>query len=76
VLRVQIPESKDGKPSRIFTRKETELQHVMEVLKRTGWRVKGPNGAAELLGVKPSTLYSMMNRLGIPTRQKKDGIST
>jgi transcriptional regulator with GAF, ATPase, and Fis domain len=53
-----------------------ERQHIVGVLEGTGWRIKGPNGAAEKLGLKPSTLYTKMNRLGIPTRQKKDGIPT
>ena len=29
------------------------------------WRIKGPNGAAAGLGLKPSTLYSRMKKLGI-----------
>jgi hypothetical protein len=37
-------------------------------------RIKGPSGAATMLGLKPSTLYSRMQKLGIPThRQKTDG---
>jgi formate hydrogenlyase transcriptional activator len=47
----------------------------MDVLSKTGWRIKGPNGAAALLGLKPSTLYSRMTKLGIPNRREKDGIS-
>jgi hypothetical protein len=33
--------------------------------------VKGPDGAAELLGLKPTTLFSKMKKLGLPTRSKK-----
>jgi transcriptional regulator with GAF, ATPase, and Fis domain len=65
VLEVQLPKTSRADPSRILTRREMEHQHVLEVLERTGWRVKGPDGAAERLGMKPTTLYSMMNRLGI-----------
>jgi transcriptional regulator with GAF, ATPase, and Fis domain len=65
VLDVQVPKTKGAERSRILTRKEMEYQHILEVLERTGWRVKGPNGAAEKLGMKPTTLYSMMSRLGI-----------
>jgi transcriptional regulator of acetoin/glycerol metabolism len=32
---------------------------------RTGWRVGGKDGAAELLGIGPSTLKSRMKALGI-----------
>jgi len=36
------------------------------VLQRTGGRIYGPGGAAELLAVKPSTLQSKMKKLGVP----------
>jgi len=47
-----------------------------KVLDRTNWRIKGPHGAAELLGLKPSTLYTKMNKLAIPTSRNKDAIPT
>jgi transcriptional regulator with GAF, ATPase, and Fis domain len=34
-------------------------------LKETSWRVSGKKGAAELLGLKPTTLESRMKKLGI-----------
>ena len=40
-------------------------KHIIEVLNRTNWRIRGKNGAAEILGIKPSTLESRMARLGI-----------
>ncbi len=49
----------------------TEEQHIRTVLERTGWRIKGSGGAAELLGVKPSTLYAKMKKLGVPSRRQK-----
>jgi len=70
VLDVRVPKTRVVERSRILTRKEMEVQHILEVLERTGWRVKGPNGAAEKLGMKPTTLYSMMNRLGISRHPK------
>jgi transcriptional regulator with GAF, ATPase, and Fis domain len=36
------------------------------VLKVTQNQIKGPGGAAELLDLNPSTLYSRMKKLGIP----------
>ena len=39
--------------------------HIVQALEKSGWRVKGKNGAAEILGIKPTTLYSKMNRLDI-----------
>jgi formate hydrogenlyase transcriptional activator len=73
---VLLPRTEGAERSRTLTHREMERQHILGVLEGTGWRIKGPNGAAEKLGIKPSTLYSKMNRLGIPTRQKKDGIPT
>jgi formate hydrogenlyase transcriptional activator len=58
------------------TLKAVEHGHILSVLEKTGWRVKGPGGAAELLGMKPTTLYTTMQRLGIPPRNKKYDIPT
>jgi PAS domain S-box-containing protein len=44
---------------------EVERAHIVEVLKASGWRVKGLHGAAAALGLKPSTLFSRMKKLGI-----------
>jgi len=44
---------------------EVERSHIKDVLKKTSWRVSGKNGAAELLGMKPTTLDSRMKKLGI-----------
>ena len=38
---------------------------IESVLQRTAWRVGGKGGAAEVLGLKRSTLYSKMKKLGI-----------
>jgi len=54
--------------------KSVERQHILAVLEQTGGRVKGLGGAAEILGMKPTTLYTMMQRLGIPSRYSKGGI--
>lgn len=39
--------------------------HIVRALKLCGGRVYGPEGAARLLGLKPSTLQSKLRRLGI-----------
>ena len=46
-----------------------ERNHIIDVLGKTSWRVSGQKGAANLLGLKPSTLESRMKKLGI-TRPK------
>jgi len=45
-----------------------ERMHINSVLERTGWRIRGRNGAAEILGLKPTTLNSRMKKLGIRRR--------
>jgi transcriptional regulator with GAF, ATPase, and Fis domain len=42
-----------------------ERENLLVILKKANWKIKGPNGAAELLGVKPTTLFSRMKKMGI-----------
>jgi PAS domain S-box-containing protein len=44
---------------------DIERRHIVETLRVTAWRVEGSGGAAERLGMNPSTLRSRMKRLGI-----------
>jgi transcriptional regulator with GAF, ATPase, and Fis domain len=45
--------------------REMEKIHILESLRRCNWRVSGKGGAAELLDLPPTTLYSKMKKLGI-----------
>lgn len=45
---------------------DSTRSHMEGALRRAGGRVHGPGGAAELLGVNPSTLRSRMRKLNIP----------
>src|SRR5215472_13366927 len=47
----------------------SERADILRVLKETNGRVAGPNGAAQRLGVKRTTLISRMNKLGIDPRK-------
>ena len=62
--------------SQPVTLAEYEREHILRILERTKWHVKGPCGAAILLGLKPSTLYTRMRKLGIPNQHQRDGIRT
>ena len=42
-----------------------ERDNLMQVLEVANWKIGGPDGAAELLGVKPTTLLSRMDKWGI-----------
>jgi len=44
---------------------DIERRHIVSVLEGTSWRVAGKSGAAEVLGLKRSTLYSKMKKLRI-----------
>ena len=44
---------------------DVERAHILKTLLQTGWRVEGGNGAAQLLGINPSTLRARMKKLGI-----------
>jgi len=48
-----------------ITVEEHERQYILQVLEHTGWKVSGDQGAAQILGVKPTTLESRMKKLGI-----------
>ncbi len=43
----------------------TERAHILKVLRKTGWRIGGPSGAARILKLNPSTLRSRIKKLGI-----------
>ncbi len=49
------------------TMDELQRRYIMHVLEKTDGRIYGPNGAAEILGMKRSTLYTRMYKLGIRT---------
>jgi len=42
-----------------------ECENLFVVLQKTGWKIKGTDGAARLLGVKPTTLISRIKRMGL-----------
>jgi formate hydrogenlyase transcriptional activator len=48
-----------------ITLQDAERDHILKTLKQTRWVVAGPSGAAARLGMKRSTLYFRMQKLGI-----------
>lgn len=71
LARLREPERPSQEPT---TLAEVEYQHILSTLEKTGWRIKGPHGAAQRLGLKPGTLYSRMRKLGLPNRHQKDDL--
>jgi formate hydrogenlyase transcriptional activator len=54
-----------------ITLEDAERDHIRKTLEQTRWVVAGPNGAAARLGIKRSTLYFRMQKLGISRTEKK-----
>ena len=47
------------------TLEEVEQKQILAILSETRWRIEGRDGAAEILGLHPSTLRARMHKLGI-----------
>jgi transcriptional regulator with GAF, ATPase, and Fis domain len=62
---VSQPEAKDAEGA-LLTEvdvRELERRNTLRALEMAQWRVSGPNGAAKLLGVKPTTLADRIRKL-------------
>jgi len=44
---------------------DVEREHILDVLEHTRWRIRGGDGAADRLGLKPTTLETRMVKLGL-----------
>ena len=68
-LHVELPGARPGDagPTRLD---DAQRSHITRVLESTNWRIRGKDGAAELLGLKPTTLDYRMKRMGIPRRRE------
>jgi transcriptional regulator with GAF, ATPase, and Fis domain len=64
-LVVHPPKPPSSEAPDVRNLEDMERRHIVSVLERNGWRVGGKGGAAEVLGLKRSTLYSRMKKLGI-----------
>jgi PAS domain S-box-containing protein len=60
-----LPDNSRLADSRICTLAENEKKHIIKALKSTNWQIGGDSGAANLLGMKRTTLQSRMKKLGI-----------
>ncbi len=56
-------------PQGIETLDEAMRRHILKALEAAGGKIYGPNGAAALLGLKPTTLQSKMKKLGIQRQE-------
>jgi transcriptional regulator with GAF, ATPase, and Fis domain len=71
-LNVEIPKTNSANTiTSTLTLREMEIEHIRKVLENAGWKIRGKQGAAELLGMKPTTLETRMTKLGIIRPQNK-----
>jgi transcriptional regulator with GAF, ATPase, and Fis domain len=54
---------------------QVEREHLRQALQLCGWRIRGVGGAAERLGIKPTTLESRLKKLGIKRPHDASDIS-
>ena len=65
VFHADLPEAYETSQSVGQNLDEVERNHVCRVLKSTRWRIRGNGGAAEILGLKPTTLEARIKKLGV-----------
>jgi formate hydrogenlyase transcriptional activator len=70
-LSIEIPKTHNT-IQEALTLKEIEIRHIRRVLEAAAWKVRGKKGAAEILGMKPTTLETRMTKFGINRPTKKN----
>jgi formate hydrogenlyase transcriptional activator len=68
-LTIPVPRPSAAANKRSIKLVDVEREHIRGILEGTRWRIRGSGGAAELLGLKPTTLETRMAKLGL-TRPK------
>jgi len=73
-LEVELPNAAEMQtgPTRVSKQlSDVERDHIRSVVESSGWRIRGDGGAAEILGLKPTTLEARMKKLGITRTDAK-----
>lgn len=68
VFRAEIADVEEMCDPKLRRLDEMEIDHLRTVLQATRWRVRGQGGAAEILGLKPTTLEARMKKMGLSRR--------
>ena len=74
-LQVVLPRNAEAVRLKSMALEDVEREHILHVLERTRWRVRGKDGAAAMLRLKPTTLESRMAKLGIQRSGPSSDIS-
>jgi formate hydrogenlyase transcriptional activator len=64
-LVIPVPQAICGMATRSSKLSDVERDHIRSVLESTGWRIRGAAGAADRLGLRPTTLETRMAKLGL-----------
>src|SRR5829696_6790848 len=64
-LPIELPRAVLSSVNRSERLVDVETEHMRQVLDITRWRIRGANGAADRLGLRPTTLESRMAKLGL-----------
>ncbi len=64
-LHLHPPDQAPGDILKSGSLEDVERKHILGVLMKTAWRIAGKDGAAEILGMKRTTLLSKIKKLGI-----------
>ncbi|MDZ7697460.1 MAG: sigma 54-interacting transcriptional regulator [Deltaproteobacteria bacterium] len=64
-LVLDVPDGAGRRPLDNTTLEDVQRQHIITILKCSHWKIEGKGGAAERLGINPSTLRSRMKKLQI-----------
>ena len=65
ILDIHTPRTATSAIPANLSLEDAERQHILGVLEKSDWRLSGKGGAAEVLGLKRTTLQSKMKKLGI-----------
>jgi formate hydrogenlyase transcriptional activator len=64
-LTIAVPQPSSGVSARSARLCDVEREHIRAVLESSGWRIRGIGGAADRLGLRPTTLETRMAKLGL-----------
>jgi transcriptional regulator with GAF, ATPase, and Fis domain len=64
-LTIALPTPSPAAGKRSVKLMDVEKEHIRSVLESTAWRIRGSGGAADRLGLRPTTLETRMAKLGL-----------
>jgi transcriptional regulator with GAF, ATPase, and Fis domain len=70
-LLIPVPTATAAAVKRSVKLVDIERIHIRSVLESTNWRIRGPGGAADRLGLKPTTLETRLAKLGVRRPQQQ-----